>query len=75
MSSTHKHEPRNCPRCNKTFECKVGNIAQCQCSSIVLNEEEKAFIADRYQDCLCLGCLLDLQNKYTFFKEKYRIGQ
>jgi hypothetical protein len=53
----------------------VGNIAQCQCSSIVLSEEEKAFIADRYQDCLCLGCLLDLQNKYTFFKEKYRIGQ
>ena len=42
MSSTHKHEPRNCPRCNKTFECKVGNIAQCQCSSIVLSEEEKA---------------------------------
>ena len=75
MSSTHKHEPRNCPRCNKTFECKVGNIAQCQCSSIVLSEEEKAFIADRYQDCLCLACLLDLQNKYTFFKEKYRIGQ
>ena len=75
MSSLPKHEQRYCPRCNKTFECKVGNVAQCQCSKIVLSEEEKAFIADRYQDCLCLNCLLDLQNKYTFFKEKYRIGQ
>lgn len=66
-----KHEQKNCPRCNTLFECKVGDIAHCQCSSVALSLEETAFIEDRYSDCLCAGCLKDLQNKYIFFKEKF----
>lgn len=65
------HEQKACPRCSRAFECKVGDIGHCQCSSMVLSMEEKAFIETRYNDCLCADCLKDLQNKYTLFKEKY----
>lgn len=69
------HETKKCPRCSEPFECKPGNISACQCYGIRLSEEEKAFIADRYDDCLCHNCLINLKDKYVFFKEKYRIGQ
>lgn len=69
------HELKPCPRCGQAFACKPGNITECQCFGINLTEEEKAFIAEKFDDCLCRNCLLDLKNKYVFFKEKYRIGQ
>lgn len=65
------HEAKHCLRCHQPFECKAGSITQCDCTRIFLSEEEKAFIADRYEDCLCLSCLKELKNKYIFFKEKY----
>jgi hypothetical protein len=64
------HEQKTCPRCGTPFECKVGTIAQCHCSAIPLNPEERAFIEERYHDCLCRNCLLELKNRYVFFKEK-----
>jgi len=66
-----KHEEKTCPRCAGYFECKVGDIAHCQCVGITFTTEEKAFIEDRYHDCLCRNCLLELKQRYTFFKEKY----
>jgi hypothetical protein len=45
-----QHENKSCPRCNKTFECKVGNVLECQCSQIQLSYEEKVFIEDKYAD-------------------------
>lgn len=66
-----KHEEKKCPRCGKTFECKVGNVNECQCNGILFNEEEKKFIGEKYNDCLCRDCLLELKNKYTMFTEKY----
>jgi cysteine-rich CWC protein len=66
-----KHEEKNCPRCNKIFECKAGNINDCQCSNINLSVEEQSFIETKYQDCLCIDCLKDLKNKYVLFKEKF----
>jgi hypothetical protein len=65
------HEAKNCPRCNNLFECKVGDISHCQCSGIKLSVEERAFVEQRYSDCLCEKCLYELKNKYIFFKEKY----
>ena len=56
-----KHEEKQCPRCNKTFECKAGSIIQCQCSSIQLTASETAFIDSQYNDCLCLQCLQELK--------------
>jgi len=65
------HEHKACPRCHQPFECRVGDIGNCQCNSIVLSVEERAFVETRYSDCLCANCLKDLQNKYILFKEKY----
>lgn len=65
------HEQKNCPRCNKAFECKVGDVVHCQCNSLQLSIEERSFIESKYHDCLCHQCLTDLKNKYIFFKEKY----
>jgi len=66
-----KHEDKHCPRCNTVFECKAGTIMQCQCSAIQLSVEESAFIQAKYEDCLCISCLRELQRKYVHFKEKY----
>jgi hypothetical protein len=65
------HEEKLCPRCGNGFECKPGSITECQCYGIALNNEERAFIEDRYDDCLCRSCLVELKSRYIFFKEKY----
>lgn len=52
-----KHEQKLCPRCNIQFECKVGSIDLCQCNTIVLDEGEKSFIKEHYDDCLCAPCM------------------
>lgn len=64
------HEEKKCPRCNTAFECKVGNITTCQCYGISFTEEERGMIGEKYQDCLCRNCLLELKNRYIMFKER-----
>lgn len=66
-----QHETKACPRCGKGFECKPGNITQCQCYGIQFRDEEKAFIEQRYNDCLCRNCLGELKNQVELFKEKF----
>jgi Cysteine-rich CWC len=66
-----KHEEKRCPRCSGLFECKVGTIVQCQCNAICLTLEESAYIQAKYDDCLCINCLQELQQKYIHFKAKY----
>jgi hypothetical protein len=65
-----QHETKTCGRCNEPFECKVGNILQCQCNGISLSDDEKKYLADNYTDCLCRNCLLaikkETQSKLTF---------
>jgi hypothetical protein len=66
-----KHEEKSCPRCQGQFECKPGDVVHCQCYGITLTTEERAFIEDRYNDCLCHSCLLELKQRYIFFREKF----
>lgn len=70
-----QHEPNICPHCNQPFECRAGDVPNCQCSSISLTIEERFFIEERYTGCLCINCLKDLKNKYIFFKEKFVQGE
>jgi hypothetical protein len=63
-----KHEEKKCPRCNISFECKPGNIGQCQCFGIALSSEEKVFIAEMYNDCLCTRCL----HQFSQIEANYR---
>ena len=58
-----QHETKSCSRCNTPFECKVGNITQCQCYGLGLNDEDKAFLAANYTDCLCRDCLLAIKKE------------
>ncbi len=66
-----KHELKNCPRCNTEFECKPGDITNCQCNGIVLNTDTVNFINKKYGDCLCKTCLLQLNDKQLLFGEKF----
>jgi hypothetical protein len=65
------HEQKLCPRCRAAFECKPGNVTQCQCFGIKFTPEQKEYIETRYADCLCRNCLLTLQNDVELFREKY----
>lgn len=65
------HEIKDCPRCKANFECKPGNITQCRCCDVKLTAEQRAYIAERYSDCLCNECLAYLSNELNFFKERY----
>lgn len=56
------HEIKYCPRCHSTFECKAGSISLCQCSKIILNEREKEYLNQNYNDCLCAACLREIKN-------------
>jgi hypothetical protein len=67
----YKHEEKYCPRCRSSFECKPGDITHCQCYGIELSTTEKAFIEERYNDCLCRKCLLELRQRDVLFKEKF----
>jgi hypothetical protein len=60
-----KHEQKICAKCNATFECKVGSIHLCQCSTIQLTENERYFIQQQFADCLCINCLIHLKDEYS----------
>jgi hypothetical protein len=58
------HEEKNCPRCQNFFECNVGSILICQCTTVTLNEAERDDIMDKYDDCLCANCMLEMRADY-----------
>ena len=66
------HEMKQCPRCKKGFECKPGNITQCQCYGAPLKEDLRNWLANRYEDCLCRQCLNELSIEVHFFAERIR---
>lgn len=66
-----RHETKICPRCQAGFECKPGNITQCQCYAVKLTDEIRAYIEARYPDCLCAACLQYLSVEVHYFRERY----
>ncbi|PZR37624.1 MAG: hypothetical protein DI538_12075 [Azospira oryzae] len=57
----YKHEPKACPRCQAVFECKVGNVGNCQCQAVQLSDELQKRIQNEFEDCLCADCLKELR--------------
>jgi len=55
--TTTKHEIKNCPNCQKSFECRSGDIIQCQCEGIELKQHHRDYIYKTWNDCLCIDCL------------------
>lgn len=70
-----EHEKKYCPHCNGLFECKLGSILLCQCVTVALTEQERMFIKDRYNDCLCAACMKELRATYHNTKLKDQINQ
>ena len=66
-----KHEKKNCCRCDSFFECKVGDIANCQCTQMTLSLEEISFMEEMYDDCLCANCIYEMKRRYVHFVNKY----
>ncbi|MFA5495590.1 MAG: cysteine-rich CWC family protein [Porticoccaceae bacterium] len=56
-----RHEIIQCPRCHKAFECKLGSISICHCSSVTLTGQQRERIAEQWNSCLCHACLLAIQ--------------
>ncbi|WP_367281447.1 cysteine-rich CWC family protein [Porifericola rhodea] len=52
-----KHEIKSCPLCGTSFECKPGNIGQCQCYGVVLDKESIRYVRENFESCLCRSCL------------------
>lgn len=71
-----KHEEKYCPKCNNIFTCKMGDIANCQCNTVVLSDQMREFLATTYFDCLCKDCLAKIKqdikvaNRYQFPAQK-----
>ena len=68
-----KHEKKQCPRCESEFECKTGSILLCQCSKIEMSVEQLEYTSTKYNDCLCLSCLKDLQAEYNAMSQTQKI--
>lgn len=62
----YKHEPKACSRCQSVFECKVGNVENCQCQSVYLKDDIQKQIRGMYDDCLCANCLKSMKREYYF---------
>ncbi|MGO4288530.1 cysteine-rich CWC family protein [Chitinophaga sp. RAB17] len=58
------HETVTCPRCQRSFECRVGTILRCQCQDVTLSEEERYFIRQKFSGCLCADCLRDMKSAF-----------
>lgn len=68
-------ESKKCPRCQVDFECKAGAITACQCSNIFLNEAERKYVGELYDDCLCVACLMELQTEFSILNHDSKIQQ
>jgi len=69
------HEEKNCPRCNADFECKVGAVLECQCSDVFLTTAERDYVNSRYDDCLCVSCLVEMQAEFSILCYKKNLSQ
>lgn len=63
-----KQNNKSCQRCSTAFECKVDDIAACQCTEIRISEETQAYLDKTEYDCLCKSCLSQLDQMMASIK-------
>ena len=56
---------KTCPRCESDFECQVGSIEKCKCSSVFLSAPEQDYMVLHYEDCLCVSCMIEVQAEFS----------
>ena len=52
-----------CPRCSVPFFCNKADITLCQCSSVELSEQTRAFLSKTSFSCLCKDCLIEIDDQ------------
>jgi hypothetical protein len=50
-----------CPRCGASFHCGVNDAEPCACTTLTLDGALLARLRERYDRCLCMRCLAELQ--------------
>jgi hypothetical protein len=60
--ASEKHEEKRCPRCGRTFECKLNNPVHCGCAEVELTEDLADELGLAFDDCLCADCLREIAN-------------
>lgn len=70
-----KHEIIVCKRCGSQFECKVGDVSNCQCSTISLSDSTRKFLDNTSFGCLCANCLSEIENRVSSIKDKSFLRQ
>ncbi len=58
-----KHEIKTCPKCTRPFECKTGDILNCQCQSVKLTQQHRDYIFEQFDECLCASCMRKLRSE------------
>ena len=64
-----KHEEKSCPKCQKPFICKMGDITNCQCNTVTLTPDATHFLSKTYFDCLCRDCLVKINHDVKAAKQ------
>jgi hypothetical protein len=54
-----------CPRCGSAFHCGANDPTPCACASLTLDAELLRTLRERYDRCLCVGCLAQLAGAGT----------
>jgi len=72
---TSKHETKTCPHCQKNFECKCGDVINCQCETIELKQQHRDYIFKQYDDCLCASCMAFMRSEYNISQFYQKINQ
>ena len=52
-----------CVRCHGTFECSADQKSPCWCSEVKLTEALLAELRNKYENCLCPTCLIQLSSQ------------
>ena len=61
MTASGAIEPARCPRCGGDFHCGVNDTTPCACTGLKLDAALLRELRGRWDGCLCLRCLAQLQ--------------
>ena len=54
--------PERCPRCGGDFHCGAADLTvPCACKAVALDARTLAALRARYEGCLCVACLREIQ--------------
>jgi hypothetical protein len=63
--NTGSERRTSCLRCNGKFVCQAGNIHACDCTKVTLSNKEQTYIQEKYNNCLCNTCLIELKKEFN----------